>query len=110
MKKYKRLHFILQADFFYLRGSFESPVWVPDGCEIPNMRPLLVYEYTVFPGNSIKWLWISRLSSSISHQDFSSLWSVPQIPLWYSTCRSEEKIICRGAFLSLQIQVKLNLK
>jgi hypothetical protein len=69
-EKIQNITFYISGGFFYLRGSFESPVWVPDGCEIPNMRPLLVY--SLFPGNNIKWLWISPLSSSTSHQDFSS--------------------------------------
>jgi len=75
-KMYKKIasHFAV----FLAQGSFESPLWVPDGCEIPNMRPVFIYLSFAW---KTKFLRIPRLSCAIRHQDFSGFMAVPQISL-----------------------------
>lgn len=41
---------------FLPQGSFESPLWVPDGCEIPNMRPVLYIFLSPAKQNSSEFL------------------------------------------------------
>jgi hypothetical protein len=41
---------------FLPRGSFESPLWVPVGCEIPNMRPVSCIFHSPGKENSSEYL------------------------------------------------------
>jgi hypothetical protein len=41
---------------FLPQESFESPLWVPDGCEIPDMRPVLCIFHSPGKQNSSEFL------------------------------------------------------
>ena len=100
-KMYKKLHFILQ--FSYLRG--------------PSNHHCGSLMFVKFQICALFYISFIRLENKIPQNSsvilchtssrFQWLYGYTTDFPWYSTWGTEEIIICRDAFLSLQIQVKL---